>query len=135
MLPDDFQDLEYQRQAVIAARKIPDAHNGVFLADVVGLGKTFIASMLLQKPAGPQTDNLPACFETLLGRSAPGHFMFIRSGVVSSGKLPEITDYAKYSYIVVDESHRFRNEKTQSYELLKKFVSAKSNPIIRNAPE
>ncbi|HAR98210.1 MAG TPA: helicase, partial [Syntrophus sp. (in: bacteria)] len=40
-LPEGFMDLDYQKQAVIAAKKILDAYNGVFLSDVVGLGKTF----------------------------------------------------------------------------------------------
>ena len=43
-------DLEYQKQAVVAASKILDAYNGVFLADVVGLGKTYIAALLAQQP-------------------------------------------------------------------------------------
>ena len=48
--PDDFMDLEYLKQAVVAASKILDAYNGVFLADVVGLGKTYIAALLAQQP-------------------------------------------------------------------------------------
>ena len=51
-LPAGFMDLEYQRQAVISAKKILDSFNGVFLADVVGLGKTFISSLLAQQLAG-----------------------------------------------------------------------------------
>ena len=43
MLPEGFSSLEYQRQAVTAAIKILQAHNGVFLSDVVGLGKTYIS--------------------------------------------------------------------------------------------
>lgn len=47
-LPEGFMDLAYQKQAVVAARKILEAYNGVFVADVVGLGKTYISAMLLQ---------------------------------------------------------------------------------------
>ena len=32
--PDDFMDLDYQKQAVVSASKILEAYNGVFLADV-----------------------------------------------------------------------------------------------------
>jgi hypothetical protein len=38
-LPHGFMELAYQKQAVVAARKILDVYNGVFLSDVVGLGK------------------------------------------------------------------------------------------------
>ena len=49
MLPDDFMELEYQKQAVASAKKILNNYNGVFLADVVGLGKTYITALLLQQ--------------------------------------------------------------------------------------
>ena len=48
-LPEGFMDLTYQKQAVLSAKKILEAYNGVFLADVVGLGKTFITALFLQK--------------------------------------------------------------------------------------
>ena len=51
-LPDGFLNLEYQRQAAVSAKKILEAYNGVFLADVVGLGKTYIAGLLAQQLAG-----------------------------------------------------------------------------------
>ena len=38
--------LKYQEQAVINAKKIIEEHGGVFLADVVGLGKTYMAALL-----------------------------------------------------------------------------------------
>ena len=45
-LPEDFMKLEYQEHAVIQARKMLERHGGVFISDVVGLGKTYIAAML-----------------------------------------------------------------------------------------
>ena len=48
-LPDEFMELEYQKQAVISAHKILEAYNGVFLADVVGLGKTYISALLAHR--------------------------------------------------------------------------------------
>ena len=40
-LPDGFLRLQHQTDAVIQARKILNAYGGVFISDVVGLGKTF----------------------------------------------------------------------------------------------
>ena len=51
-LPEGYLELEYQKQAVTSAKKILDAYNGVFLADVVGLGKTFISALLAQQLPG-----------------------------------------------------------------------------------
>lgn len=45
-------ELQYQTQAATGAKKILETYNGVFLSDVVGLGKTFIAALLLQQLQG-----------------------------------------------------------------------------------
>ncbi|MCD6231625.1 hypothetical protein J7K28_03215 [Candidatus Aerophobetes bacterium] len=41
-LPQDFKKFEYQKQAVLNAKKILEEYGGVFISDVVGLGKTYI---------------------------------------------------------------------------------------------
>jgi hypothetical protein len=46
LLPLGYMSLLYQRDAVILAKKKLDAYNGVFISDVVGLGKTYICAML-----------------------------------------------------------------------------------------
>jgi superfamily II DNA or RNA helicase len=50
-LPKDaaFKKLEYQIQAVNQAFPILNKHNGLFLADVVGLGKTFVGIMIIKR--------------------------------------------------------------------------------------
>ncbi len=42
--PENFMKLEYQEQAVLNAKKILEEYGGVFISDVVGLGKTYIAT-------------------------------------------------------------------------------------------
>ncbi|MEO0254787.1 MAG: phospholipase D-like domain-containing protein, partial [candidate division WOR-3 bacterium] len=44
--PPDFKSLKYQEQAVLNAKKIIEEYGGVFISDVVGLGKTYVATML-----------------------------------------------------------------------------------------
>ena len=51
-LPQDFKKLEYQEQAVLNAKKILEEYGGVFISDVVGLGKTFISAMLTNQIDG-----------------------------------------------------------------------------------
>jgi superfamily II DNA or RNA helicase len=50
-LPKDpaFKKLEYQIQAVNQAFPILNKHNGMILADVVGLGKTFVGIMIIKR--------------------------------------------------------------------------------------
>jgi len=45
-LPEEFKQLEYQKQAVLNAKKILYEYGGVFISDVVGLGKTYISAIL-----------------------------------------------------------------------------------------
>src|SRR3989338_2029954 len=45
-VPTEFKKLEYQEQAVLNAKKILEEYGGVFIADVVGLCKTYISTIL-----------------------------------------------------------------------------------------
>ena len=114
-LPDGFMKLQYQEQAVIQALKKLEEFNGVFLADVVGLGKTFIAAQLLQQVHGRTLVICPPVLKdywknSLIEFGVPAH-------VESLGKLDAIIKKGidRFDYIAVDEAHRFRNEATQSY--------------------
>jgi superfamily II DNA/RNA helicase/HKD family nuclease len=135
-LPNGFMDLAYQKQAVLSARKILGTYNGVFLADVVGLGKTFISALLLQKlPPGRKLIICPPVLmdywrETLHQFYVPGF------DVESLGKLDRIFERGvdKYTYIVVDEAHRFRNELTRGYEVLHKICRNKKVILVSATP-
>ena len=45
LLPENFIRLQYQPYAVVQAKKILEAYGGVFISDVVGLGKIYICAM------------------------------------------------------------------------------------------
>ena len=51
-LPEGFMNLEYQDEAVKDALTKLGDYGGVFLADVVGLGKTYISALLAQQLDG-----------------------------------------------------------------------------------
>lgn len=135
-LPDGFMDLAYQKQAVLSAKKILESYSGVFLADVVGLGKTFITALLLQKlPPGRKLIICPPVLadywrETLHQFYVPGF------DIESLGKLDKILERGvdRYTYIVVDEAHRFRNELTHGYEALHKICRNKKVILVSATP-
>jgi len=134
-LPDGFMKLKYQTQAGIQAKKILETYNGVFLADVVGLGKTFITALLLQQLKGR---TLVICPPVLREYWRDSLFDFgIRSFEVESlGKLEHILKKGieKFDYIVVDEAHRFRNEGTQSYANLLDICRGKKVILVTATP-
>lgn len=134
-LPEGFLDLAYQKQAVIAAKKVLDAYNGVFLSDVVGLGKTFIAALLAQQLPGKK---LIICPPILVDYWKETFFMFGIGGfqVESLGKLDHIiqSNPNKYQYVFVDEAHRFRNEITQGYVKLHQICWGKKVILVSATP-
>lgn len=111
--------LEDQIDAVMQARQKLDAYNGVFISDVVGLGKTYICAMLANT-FNRNTYKLFICPPVLVDywRSVLQEFDVARCDVESLGKLDKIiakgTD--KYTYIFVDEAHRFRNSDALLFE-------------------
>ncbi len=134
-LPEGFMDLAYQRQAVVSARRILEAYGGVFLADVVGLGKTFISALLAQQ----LTDGhiLIICPPVLKEYWEETFRDFrVPATVESLGKLDHILEkgHAKYKYVFVDEAHRFRNENTRQYEKLHKICWGKKVILVSATP-
>jgi superfamily II DNA or RNA helicase len=87
-MPLGFLDFMYQKQAVVSAKKILDAYNGVFLADVMGLGKTFISALLAKQLPGGK---LIICPPVLKEYWEETFFDFgISAKVGSLGKLDQI---------------------------------------------
>lgn len=134
--PDDFMKLEYQKQAVLSANKILDIYDGVFLSDVVGLGKTFITAMFLQQL--PKGRKLVICPPVLADYWKETLNQFYVSGfeIESLGKLDKILEKGtdKYTYIIIDEAHRFRNEMTKSYDNLLRICEGKKVVLISATP-
>ena len=133
-LDEGFKEFKYQLQAVTSAKKILDAYNGVFLADVVGLGKTFISALLAQKLTGKILVVCPPVLKNYW------HGTFRDFGVrgfdvESHGKLDHIIKKGvEYRYIFVDEAHRFRNEGTQGYEKLHQICFGKKVILVSATP-
>ena len=133
-LPEGFMRLQYQEQAVISALKKLEEYNGVFLADVVGLGKTFITAQLLQQIRGRILIICPPVLKDYWDESLRD--FRVPAKVESLGKLEHIirSGIDRYDYIVVDEAHRFRNENTQSYADLLDICRGKKIILVTATP-
>ena len=133
-LPDGFMPLQYQQQAVIQALKKLNEYNGVFLSDVVGLGKTFIAAQLLQQVRGRILVICPPTLKAYWEESL--HDFRVPARVESLGKLDHIVRFGidRFDYVVVDEAHRFRNENTRSYADLLDICRGKKVILVTATP-
>lgn len=121
-----FKKFQYQLDAVNQALNIINEHNGVIIADVVGLGKSVIAS-LIAKNLGVR--GMIICPPGLMGDpdEKTGWYGYLNDfqlygwEVRSRGRLDKIKetiDRLNIDVIVVDEAHYFRNQDTADYELL-----------------
>jgi len=139
-VPPGFKKLKYQEEAVLNARRVLDEYGGVFLSDVVGLGKTYMAALLAQQINKPCIVIAPP---HLLDEDNPGSWtnVFRLFGVrgfltASAGNLEALADHDlnRYEYVFVDESHRFRTEDTQSYDLLAQICRGKKVVLVSATP-
>ncbi|RLF05458.1 MAG: helicase, partial [Thermoprotei archaeon] len=138
-MPQDFKRLEYQEQAVLNAKKILLEYGGVFISDVVGLGKTYITAMLVNQLDGKTLVIAPPA---LLKESNPGSWpnvfkdFRVLAEFKSIGKLDDILKNGteKYKNIVIDEAHRFRTETTISYEKLAEICRGKRVILVTATP-
>lgn len=135
LLPDGYMKLQYQLDAVVQARKILETYNGVFISDVVGLGKTYISAMLAK--ALPKGKKLIICPPVLVDYWKEVLLEFdVAAEVESLGKLEKILDKGvdKFKYIFIDEAHRFRNQGTESFSNLHKICYGKKVVLISATP-
>lgn len=137
LLPEGYMKLQYQKEAVIQSRKKLDAYNGVFISDVVGLGKTYICAMLANS-FKRDTYKLFICPPVLVDywRNVLQEFDVSRCDVESLGKLDKIINNGtdKYTYIFIDEAHRFRNSDTESFTQLHQICCNKKVVLISATP-
>lgn len=136
--PDGYMSLQYQEDAVTQARKILAKHGGVIISDVVGLGKTYIVSMLGKLLDGRKLFIVPPVvkdnWESILS-----DFGYKKSDtVVSLGKIDQVAkweDLDSYKYVFVDEAHRFRNGASTEFQNLKKVCYGKGVILITATPQ
>ncbi|MBN2322697.1 MAG: helicase [Spirochaetes bacterium] len=137
--PHEFKRLEYQEQAVLNAKKILLEYGGVFISDVVGLGKTYISAMLAGQLDGRTLVIAPP---VLLEKTNPGSWPNVFSDFrvpadyESLGKLDDLLDRGtdKYINIIIDEAHRFRTETTITYEKLAEICRGKRVILVTATP-
>ncbi len=137
LLPDGYMRLQYQIDAVMQARQKLEAYGGVFISDVVGLGKTYICAMLANS-INRNAYKLIICPPVLCDywRSVLQEFDVSRCDVESLGMLDKIIakGTSKYQYVFVDEAHRFRNSGTEGFTALHQICRGKKVILISATP-
>ena len=137
-LPPNFKKLQYQMDAVKQAELKLSAYNGVFLSDVVGLGKTYIAAMLARelRDIGEPLIISPPVLIDYWEQTMKDFGVFatvISNSTVSLEKALQM-DLNKYGIVFIDEAHKFRNKDTKTYGLLHQICAGKKVVLISATP-
>ena len=137
--PPDFKHYDYQDQAVRSAKKILNEYGGVFLSDVVGLGKTYMSAMLASQLSGRTLIIAPPI---LLDEANPGSWPNVFKDfnlphtAKSRGQLDHLikkgTD--EYENVFIDEAHHFRTETNITYENLARICRGKRVVLVTATP-
>lgn len=124
-LPKGYKKLAYQIDAVNEGYSKLLKHSGFILADVVGLGKTIIATIIAKKfyfANGYRTKILiiyPPAVEKSWHNTIRD-FEVPNVDFITNGSLHKIKHPEDYDLIIVDEAHKFRSDESEMFHQLQK---------------
>jgi ERCC4-related helicase/HKD family nuclease len=142
-LPSGFKKLSYQVDAISDGYAKMMKHNGFFLSDVVGLGKTVVATLIAKKFF--YSNGFPSYMSKTLVICPPAlkenwddtlsQFGLHDYQIITSGSLHKVTKPHDYDLVIVDEAHKFRNDMAEMYTELQKICKTptknQTNPAKR----
>lgn len=128
-MPEGVKDIRYQHDAVIQGYQMLMQHNGFFLADVVGLGKTIVATMIAKRfvEVNGRYTNILVIYPPALEKNWTDTFKLFGikryAQFVSNGSLNKIIEgegnfreKGEYDLVIVDEAHNFRGATAGRYD-------------------
>ena len=133
-MPKEYKRLTYQADAVKDGYAKLDKHNGFFLSDVVGLGKTIVAAQIAKnfyyRNGFPDyhSRTLVICPPALYDNwhETLEQFDIRDFRIETNGSLHKIRNAQKYDLVIVDEAHKFRNDAADMYNALQKICKTQT---------
>ena len=144
--------MDFQWDAFNLARRIIDQYGGVFVADVVGFGKSYIGSALIKYYRDQKRKRtLIVCPARLVPMWKAYNQLFdLGAEVLSMGMLTypdgvkgatthySLNDderYEQYDMVLIDESHNFRNPNTDRYQILQPYLRNRQVILLTATPQ
>jgi hypothetical protein len=135
-VPAEIRDflLPFQEKAVQLACRHLNKRNGVLVGDVVGLGKTRVASAIARVMADDQMlETLILCPKNLTRMWQDYARKFgLRAPHVMSQSVAQrdLADLPRYRLVIIDESHNFRNREGKIYKAIHEYLSRNDCKVI-----
>ena len=138
-LPDQFKRLAYQMDAVSSGFRLLEKHNGFFLADVVGLGKTIVATLIAKKfffyNGFPEHRSHTLIVVPPAVRDnwewTVDLFRLDNVKIETNGSLHKVRHPERFDLVIVDEAHKFRNDTAEAFDDLQRICKT---PTQREVP-
>jgi superfamily II DNA or RNA helicase len=134
-IPRDFTDrlFDFQTAAVKIAARHLNTRGGVLLGDVVGLGKTMMATALarvFQDDHG--TETLIICPKNLesMWQDYVDEYRLIARVLPISRAINELPDLRRFRLVIIDESHNLRNPEGKIYRAIREYVQENDSRCI-----
>ena len=134
-IPKDMQGklLPFQEQAVLIAARHLINRGGVMLADVVGLGKTLMATALakvIQEDYSYET--LIICPKNLVPMWNDYRTQFAVNAQVMSMSMvnKELPDLKRFRLVIIDESHNLRNSDSRVFKTVQDYIGKNDSKCI-----
>ncbi|MDO8499640.1 MAG: helicase-related protein [bacterium] len=139
-----YKPYEYQIDAIIQALGVIEDHGGVMVCDVVGLGKSVVAGALgrilnrrglIISPPGLVGEENISGWKKYQTDFDIKDWRVVSCGTETLEKALEfVHNNPDIEIIIIDEVHRFRNEDTRAYELLKNICRNKKVILLTATP-
>jgi ERCC4-related helicase len=137
----DYKDVKYQIDAIKKGIQVINQHNWVIIADVVGLWKSIIGSMIIHNLQKKEKGKAIIIAKPHLVPQWNDYkkYLDFDAEVYSSGDLTtpldDIENKIRYAPIVlVDEAHKFRNDDTKDYQLLDRICKGRKVILLTATP-
>ncbi|MDD3536436.1 MAG: helicase-related protein [Candidatus Cloacimonetes bacterium] len=134
-----YFNLQYQTDAIKKSLKILEEHGGVLISDVVGLGKSIIASAVAYNLRKKVIIIAPPHLHDQWDGEYRMSFE-LNAKVFGSGSIHKALEYKNTYFpdeeflIIVDEAHKYRNEYTDDYILLHRLCQGNKVLLLSATP-
>jgi len=134
-IPPEFGKrlFEYQVAAVKIAAHHLNKRGGVLIGDVVGLGKTLMATALAKIFQDDQfTETLIICPKNLvkMWEEYVAEYRLLAKVLSVTAAARELPDLRRYRVVLIDESHNLRNREGKRYRVIQEYIHENESKCI-----
>ncbi|HHY58356.1 MAG TPA: NgoFVII family restriction endonuclease [Chloroflexi bacterium] len=135
-IPPELDEVlfDFQKNAVKVAAHHLNKRGGVLIGDVVGLGKTLMATAvarIMEEDFGVDTLILcPPNLQSMWQRDYVERYR-LRAKVLPTSRAPRVLpELKRYRLVIIDESHNLRNREGKTYRAIREYLQINDSMVV-----